>query len=40
MIADVNLALQKDGFILLLSIHPSVGMSAHTNVSILLQSFA
>ena len=29
MIADVKLALQKDGFILLLSIRPSVGMSAH-----------
>ena len=35
MIADVKLALQKDGFILLLSIHPSVRMSAHTNVNIL-----
>ena len=40
IIADVKLALQKDGFILLLSIHPSVGMSAHTNVNILRQSFA
>ena len=38
MIADVKLALQKDGFILLLSISPSVHMSAHTNVSILHQS--
>ena len=33
------LALQKDGFILLLSICPSVRMSAHTNVNILCQSF-
>ena len=40
MIADVKLALQKDGFILLLSIRPSVRMSAHTNVNILRQSFA
>ena len=40
MSADVKSALQKDGFILLLSIHPSVGMSAHTNVNILRQSFA
>ena len=40
MIADVKLALQKDGFILLLSIHPSVHVSAHTNVNILRQSFA
>ena len=40
MIADVKLALQKDGFILLLSIRPSVRMSAHTNVNILHQSFA
>ena len=40
MIADVRLALQKDGFILLLSIRPSVHMSAHTNVNILRQSFA
>ena len=36
----VRLALQKDGFILLLSICPSVCMSAHTNVNILRQSFA
>ena len=35
LIADVKLALQKDGFILLLSIRPSVRMSAHTNVNIL-----
>ena len=40
MTADVKLALQKDGFILLLSIHPSVRMSAHTNVNILRESFA
>ena len=40
MIADIKLALQKDGFILLLSIRPSVCMSAHTNVNILHQSFA
>ena len=40
MIADVNLALQKDGFISLLSIRPSVHISAHTNVNILRQSFA
>ena len=40
MIADVKLALQKDGFILLLSIGPLVRMSAHTNVNILRQSFA
>ena len=40
MIADVKLALQKDGFIILLSIRPSVHMSAHTNVNILHQSFA
>ena len=39
MIADVNLALQKDGFILLLSIRPSVCMSAHTNVNILHEVF-
>ena len=39
MIADVKLALQKDGFILLLSICPSVCMSGHTNVNILHQSF-
>ena len=32
MIADVKLALQKDEFILLLSIRPSVCMSARTNV--------
>ena len=38
MIADVKLALQKDGFILLLSIHPSVRISAHTTVNILCQS--
>ena len=38
MIAE--LALQKDGFILLLSIRPSVCMSAHINVNILRQSFA
>ena len=37
---NVKLALQKDGFILLLSIRPSVHMSAHTNVNILRQSFA
>ena len=35
MIADVKLALQKEEFILLLSIHPSVRMSVHTNVNIL-----
>ena len=40
MIADAKLALQKDGFILLLSIRPSVRISAHTNVNILGQSFA
>ena len=40
MIADVKLALQKDGFMLLLSIRPSVPMSAHTNVNMLRQSFA
>ena len=40
MIADVKLALQKDGFILLLSIRSSVHMSAHTNVNILRQCFA
>ena len=40
MIADVKLALQKDGFIFLLSIRPSVRMSAHTYVNILRQSFA
>ena len=40
MIADVKLALQKDGFILLLSIRPSVHMSAYTNVNILRQSVA
>ena len=40
MIADVKLDLQKDGFILLLSIRPSVRMSAHTNVNIFRQSFA
>ena len=40
MIADVKLALQKDGYILLLSIRPSVHMSAHTNVNILCQSSA
>ena len=40
MIADVKLALHKDGFILLLSIRPSVRMSAHINVNILRQSFA
>ena len=39
MIADVKLALQKDGFMLLLSIRPSVRMSAHTNVNILRQIF-
>ena len=39
MISDVKLALQKDGFILLLSIRPSVRMSAHTNVNILRQNF-
>ena len=39
MIADVKSALQKDGFILLLSIRPSVRMSAHTNVNILRQKF-
>ena len=39
MIADVKLALQKDGFMLLLSIRPSVRMSAHTNVNILGQNF-
>ena len=39
MTADVKLALQKDGFILLLSIRPSVHMSAHTNVNILGQNF-
>ena len=33
MIADVKLALQKDGFILQLSIRASVRMSAHTNVN-------
>ena len=38
--ADVKLALPKDGFILLLSIRPSVRSSAHTNVNILCQSFA
>ena len=37
MIAHVKLALQKDGFILLLSL---VHMSAHTSVNILRQSFA
>ena len=37
MIADVKLALQKDGFILLVSILPSVRMSAHTNVNILYE---
>ena len=40
MIVDVKLALQKKGFILLLSIHPSVRMSTHTNFNILRQSFA
>ena len=40
IVADVKLALQKDGFILLLSIRPSVGMSAHTNGNMLRQSFA
>ena len=40
MIADVKLALQKDRYILLLIIHPSVPMAAHTNVNILCQSFA
>ena len=39
MIADVKLALQKDGFILLPSIRPSVRMSAHTYINILCQSF-
>ena len=39
MIADVKLALQKDGFILLLSIRSSVRVSAYTNVNILRQSF-
>ena len=39
MNVDVKLALQKDGFILLLSIRPSVRMPAHTNVNILRQSF-
>ena len=39
MIADVKLALRKDGFILLISIRPSLRMSAHTNVNILGQSF-
>ena len=38
--SDVKLALQKDGFILLLSIRPSLHMSAHTNVNILRQSYA
>ena len=38
--SDVKLALQKDESILLLSIRPSVRMSAHTNVNILRQSFA
>ena len=35
MIADVKLALQKDGFILLISIRPLVRTSAHTDVNIL-----
>ena len=37
MIADVKLALQKDGFILRLSIRPSECMSAQTNVNILVK---
>ena len=40
MIADVKLALQKDEFILLLSIRPSVRMSANRNINLLRQSFA
>ena len=39
MIADVKIALQKDGFILLLSIRPSERMTAHTNVNILCEVF-
>ena len=38
--SDVKLAIHKDGFILLLSIRPSVRISAHTNVNILRQSSA
>ena len=39
MIADIKLALQKDGFILLLSICPKVRMAAHTNVNIFWSKF-
>ena len=40
MISDVKLALQKDGFILPLSIHPSVRNSAHTNINIFASKFS